>query len=229
MDNRPRKYTQPEILTLKKINDEIENRLDRIDKEFTEGFHFVKENHKSVTVFGSARTLEIEGDYKLARELGQRIVKDIGYSVVTGGGPGIMEAANRGAFEVGGKSFGMTIKLPTEHVVNPYLTNHLEFQYFFARKVTLSFSAEAYVYFPGGYGTLDELFEILTLVQTKKVEKTPVILIGTKYWQPLDKFIKEQLLAEEKIDAQDLDLYTITDSLDEVIEIIKNAKVRTSH
>ncbi len=227
IDNRPRKNTQPEVFTLKKINDAIENRLDKIDQEFTEGFNFIKENHLSVTFFGSARTLETEKDYVLARELGKRVVTDLNYSVTTGGGPGIMEAANRGAFEAGGKSFGMTIKLPMEQTTNPYLTNHLDFKYFFARKVVMSFSAEAYVYFPGGFGTLDELFEILTLIQTKKVEPTPIILFGKKYWKPLDKFIKKHLLGREKIDQEDLNLYTITDSIDEAIDIIKNAEVRT--
>jgi uncharacterized protein (TIGR00730 family) len=224
---RPRKDLQQETFNLEKINEAINNRLHLINKEFTDGFDFVKKHSRSVTIFGSARTLENEKDYIKARELGYRISKDLGYAVITGGGPGIMEAGNRGAHEAGGDSLGLTIKLPMEQVTNPYLSEHLDFKYFFARKVCMSFSAEAYVYFPGGFGTLDEFFEILTLIQTEKVEPTPIILFGKKYWQGLDKFIKKHLLKGEKIDKKDVDLYTITDDIDEALEIIKKAPVRT--
>jgi uncharacterized protein (TIGR00730 family) len=137
-----------------------------------------------------------------------------------------MEAGNRGAHEAGGESLGLTIKLPMEQVTNPFLTEHLDFNYFFSRKVCMTFSAEAFVYFPGGFGTLDELFEILTLVQTGKIPKTPIILFGKKFWKNLDKFIKKNLLKSEKIDKVDLNLYTITDDINEVLEIIKNAPLR---
>jgi uncharacterized protein (TIGR00730 family) len=225
---RPRKQTSSEVLTLEKLNEQINSRIDRIQQEFSNGFDFVKKCSKSITVFGSARTLPDEYDYKMARELGYRVAKELDYAVITGGGPGVMEAANRGAHEAGGKSLGLTIKLPMEQVTNPYLTDHLDFDYFFSRKVSMSFSAETYVYFPGGYGTLDELFEILTLVQTEKIEPTPIILFGKKYWKNLDKFIKKNLLKGDfaKIDEKDLDLYTITDSIDEALEIIKNAPIR---
>jgi len=225
-ENRPHKSILSEPLTLEKINADIHDRIDNITKEFTEGFNFIKTQSKSVTFFGSARTLETENDYQKAQELAKRISTELGYAIFTGGGPGIMEAANRGAFENNGKSFGLTIKLPTEQITNPYLTNHINFKYFFSRKVCMSYSAEAYVYFPGGFGTLDELFEILTLVQTNKIEKVPVVLIGTEFWKPFDDFIRNTLLKTEKIEEEDLKLYTITDNLDEALEIIKNAPVR---
>lgn len=227
-DDRPRKPEFENVLTLKELNQEINKRVNKITEEFTAGFHFIDKCSKSVTIFGSARTLEHEHDYKLAKELGYRISKELGYTIVTGGGPGIMEAANRGAFEAGGPSFGLTIKLPMEQTTNKFLTDHFDFYYFFSRKVSMTFAAEAYVYFPGGFGTLDELFEILTLVQTEKIEKLPIILIGKDYWQDLDKYLKDHLLGGdfEKIDAADLDLYKITDDLDEVLEIIKKAPIR---
>lgn len=225
---RPRKQESREVLTLEKFNNEINERMNRINKEFEEGFHFVKKCAKTVTVFGSARTLENEHDYIKARELGYRVAKELDYSIVTGGGPGIMEAANRGAHEAGGRSFGMTIKLPMEQVTNPYLTDHMDFAYFFSRKVMLTFAAETYVYFPGGFGTLDELFEILTLIQTEKIEQTPIILFGKKYWKDLDRYIKKNLYKGDfpKIDKTDMDLYTITDDIDEALEIIRKAPIR---
>jgi uncharacterized protein (TIGR00730 family) len=139
-----------------------------------------------------------------------------------------MEAANRGAFEGKGKSLGLNIKLPNEQNSNKYLTEEVDFDYFFTRKVCLTFSAEAYIYFPGGFGTLDELFEILTLIQTGKIEKRPVILVGKDYWNNLDIFIKESLLITEKINEEDTELYTITDNEDEIIELIRNAPIRFS-
>jgi uncharacterized protein (TIGR00730 family) len=227
-ENRPHKLVAVQPLTLEQINVDIKHRIGNITNEFQAGFDFIKTNTKSVTFFGSARTLENEADYQVARELGKRIATELGYVVMTGGGPGIMEAANRGAFENGGKSYGLTIKLPAEQATNPYLTNNINFNYFFSRKVCMSYSAEAYVYFPGGFGTFDELFEILTLVQTNKIEKVPVILIGGEFWKPFDDFIRNTLLKSEKIDEVDLNLYTITDNLDEAMEIIKNAPVRVA-
>lgn len=223
---RPHKKEASEILTLEKLNESINNRIKNIENEFTAGFNLIKQISKSVTIFGSARTLTEEVDYKNAEELARRIANDLNYAVITGGGPGIMEAANLGAYSVNGESVGLTINLPMEQVINSHLTDHLDFKYFFIRKVCLSFSAEAYVYFPGGYGTLDELFEILTLVQTKKIAPVPIILFGKKYWKNLDKFIKKNLLKGEKIDPEDIDLYQITDNIDEVVEIIRNAPIR---
>lgn len=223
------KQVTKDPLTLKELNEAIENRIDHIKDEFTQGFDFLKTCEHSVSFFGSARTKEDEPDYKKARSLGKRIAEELDYAVVTGGGPGIMEAGNRGAYEAGGKSIGLTIILPEEQTTNPYLTSHLGFHYFFARKVCLTYAAEAYVYFPGGFGTLDEFFEILTLVQTNKIEKVPIILVGKEYWNGFDELIKEKLAEGQKINKSDLELYTITDDEDEIIEIIKNTPTRKSH
>jgi uncharacterized protein (TIGR00730 family) len=215
-------------LTLKEIQEDNKERVDRIQEEFSKGFDFIKNCTSSVTFFGSARTPEDDPEYIKCRELAGKISTELQYAVVTGGGPGIMEAANRGAYENEGQSVGFTINLPMEQVTNKYLTDHLGFHYFFSRKVCLSFSAEAFVYFPGGFGTYDELFEILTLVQTNKIEKTPIILFGVEYWTNFLTFIKENLLSKEKIDEQDLELFTITDDINEAVEIIKNAPKRIS-
>lgn len=213
-------------LTLKELNEEVENRLERITEEFSKGLDFIKNCTSSVTFFGSARTKEDDLDYQKCREIAKRVAKELKYCVVTGGGPGIMEAANRGAYEVGGRSVGFTINLPSEQVTNKYLTDHLGFYYFFSRKVCLSYSAEAFVYFPGGFGTYDELFELMTLVQTKKIEKVPIILVGVEYWTKFIDYLKENLLDKEKIDIEDINLMTITDDIDEVVNIIKNAPKR---
>jgi uncharacterized protein (TIGR00730 family) len=213
-------------LTLKELNEAIESRIEVITDEFTRGFDFVKNCENSVTFFGSARTEEGSPDYEKCREIAGRVAKELKYAVVTGGGPGIMEAANRGAYEAKGRSVGFTINLPEEQVTNKFLTDHLGFYYFFARKVCLTFSAEAFVYFPGGFGTYDEVFEIMTLVQTNKIEKTPIILVGKEYWTKFKNYLKENLLDEKKIDPEDLELFTITDSVDEVLDIIKEAPKR---
>lgn len=213
-------------LTLLEISESAKKRVALIGQEFTTGFEFVKNYPRSVTFFGSARTKPNDLYYEKAKTLAMRIVGELHYSIVTGGGPGIMEAANRGAFETGGNSLGLTIELPHEQVTNQYLTDEIGFHYFFSRKVCLSFSAEAYVFFPGGFGTLDEFTEILTLVQTRKIPKAPIILFGSEYWKPLEHFFKENLLKERLIDEEDLHLYTITDSESEALEIIKNAPVR---
>lgn len=214
------------MLTLQDINDAIESKVNVIEGEFTRGFNFIKKYPKTVTFFGSARTPEDHEEYIGARDLAKRINEELSYSVVTGGAIGIMEAANRGAFESGGQSIGLNIELPREQHTNQYLTDSMEFHYFFTRKVCLSFSAEAYVYYPGGFGTLDELFEILTLIQTGKIEKVPVILVGSSFWNGLDSFIKENLLKGGKISEEDTDLYTITDNHDEILKIIKQTPIR---
>lgn len=223
---KPYKHLKVEPITFTKLEADISERVDRISEEFKNGFVLLKSAGHSVTFWGSARTLSNEDDYKKAYSLARRISKELGYSIVTGGGPGIMAAANCGAYDAGGKSVGLTIKLPMEQKTNICLTHHMDFHYFFSRKVCLAFAAEAYVYFPGGLGTLDELFEVLTLIQTNKMEKVPIILFGKKYWKNLEKFIKKNLLKGEKIDQSDLDLFTITDDEDEAIEIIKNAPIR---
>lgn len=231
-----KKKSQPKIhtgknvcipLSFQELHNDIENRLGRITEEFSRGFNFLSNCEKTVTFFGSARTMPGEPYYEKARRLAKRIVTELDdYGVITGGGPGIMGAGNCGAMDAGGKSIGFTIKLPMEQVTNPCVTHEIKFKYFFSRKVCMTYASEAYVYFPGGYGTLDELFEILTLVQTQKIPRVPVILVGKKYWNDLEKFMRKHLLKGQKIDAADLDLYTITEDEDEILNIIKNAPVR---
>lgn len=224
---RPYKHVNVEPITFTKLDEETAQRVDRISEEFKNGFTILKQANHSVTFWGSARTVADEKMYKKAENLAARIVNELGYAIITGGGPGIMAAGNCGAYDAGGKSVGLTIKLPYEQKTNLCLTHHMDFKYFFARKVCLAFAAEAYVYFPGGFGTLDELFEVLTLVQTKKISPAPsIILVGKKYWKGLDKFIKKTLLKQEMIDKEDINLYTITDDDDEIIELIKNSPIR---
>jgi len=213
-------------LTAGRLDREIERRIEKISQEFNDGLDFIKAHPKSVTIFGSSRFKKNNPYCQQAKNLAGKL-SILGYSVVTGGGPGIMEAANKGAYDEGGRSLGLTIKLPHEQATNPYITDHVDFDYFFSRKVCLSFSAEAYVYFPGGFGTLDELFEILTLVQTKKIFKVPIILIGSEFWRPLDNFINNTLYKKSKtIEKSDLKLYQIVDDEDEVVKLIDKAPVR---
>jgi uncharacterized protein (TIGR00730 family) len=225
---RPHKHISSQPLTLPELEAQIKKRVNNISKEILTGFDFIKDTPKTVTFFGSARTLSSEKDYQDAYELSKQIAK-LGYAIVTGGGPGIMEAANKGAYEVDGNSFGLTIKLPHEQITNPYLSKEINFQYFFTRKVSLTYAAEAYVYFPGGFGTLDELFEILTLVQTNKIDRVPVILFGSYFWKPLEELIEKFLLENGKIDPQDMKLLKITDSIEEALNIVKNAPIRNAH
>ena len=213
-------------LTLFEISEAAKKRVTLIDKEFTDGFEFVKNYPKSVTFFGSARFEENDAYYQKARQLAARIVTELHYAVVTGGGPGIMEAANKGAYEAGGNSIGFTIELPHEQITNKYLTDQIGFHYFFSRKVCLAFSAEAYIFFPGGFGTLDEFTEILTLIQTGKIPKAPIILFGQDSWLPLETFFKDVLIKNQTIDPEDTSLYVITDDEDQILEIIKNAPIR---
>ena len=191
----------------------------RILSEFVEGFDALASVGPAVTVFGSARTKPGHPWYELARELGQMLAKQ-GYAVITGGGPGIMEAANRGGHEAGGLSVGCSIELPMEQRTNPYVDLDVEFRYFFARKTMFVKYADAFVIFPGGYGTLDELFEALTLIQTKKVQNFPVILMGASYWEGMLDWIKGPLLEEAAISPEDVDLLRITDDPAETCQII---------
>ncbi len=225
-DNIPHKEMRIKPLTQKELQETANERVHLIAKEFTDGFNFLSHYPKSVTIFGGVRVSENTEYYKKARSLGARIVTDLKYAVFTGGGPGVMEAANRGAFEAGGKSLGLTIELPHEQDSNMYLTKGLNFYYFFSRKTCLYFSAEAYVFFPGGYGTLDEFFEIITLIQTGKIQKVPLILVGNEFWKPWDEVIKKELLGRGTIDESDTRLYTITDDEDEIIDIIRKAPFR---
>ncbi len=191
----------------------------RILSEFVEGFDALAAVGPAVSVFGSARTKPDHRYYGIARELGAMLGKQ-GYAVITGGGPGIMAAANRGAQEGGGLSVGCNIELPMEQGLNPYVDLGVEFHYFFARKVMFLKYADAFVIFPGGYGTLDELFEALTLIQTKKVQDFPVILMGTDYWTGMIDWIRSSLLGEAAITAEDVDLLRLTDDPAEACQII---------
>ena len=185
-------------------------------KDLLNGLSTIRKCAQGVTIFGSARTLETEKYYIKARELG-RLLAENGHPVITGGGPGIMEAANRGAYEYGGRSMGLNITLPFEQHPNPYLTDVMEFRYFFARKLMLVMASKAYAFFPGGIGTLDELSEVLILMQTSKMPKMPVFLIGKSYWRPLLRFLKTTMLKNHMIKEKDLNLFVLTDDITEVV------------
>lgn len=196
-------------------------RVFRILSEFVQGFELLREHGLAATFWGSARTNPDNQYYKEAEELAAKLAKQ-GYSIISGGGSGIMEASNVGAFKVGGKSVGLNIQLPFEQKLNPYTTESLNFDFFFSRKVMLTFASEVYVYFPGGFGTLDELFEIMTLIQTKKIEPIPVVLYGKDYWAPLIEFFHKTLLKKyETISPEDLELFHVVDSVDEAFKYIK--------
>ncbi|TSC57166.1 MAG: hypothetical protein Greene041679_406 [Parcubacteria group bacterium Greene0416_79] len=216
----------PEPLTRESIHEAIRNRVSRIDREFSEAFTFLQNYPRSVTFFGSTRSTEKNEHYIKARRIAGRIATELGYTVLTGGSAGIMEAANRGAFEAGGQSVGLNIRLAQKQRSNRYTTASIEFSYFFVRKVALSFAAEAYLFFPGGFGTLDEFFEIATLVQTSKIRRVPIFLVGKDYWEPLDKFIKENVFTlHHAIDQNDMELYRITDDDEEILATIRKVPV----
>jgi hypothetical protein len=197
-------------------------RVMRIQSEFVEGFGALAELGPAISVFGSSRTGPDDAQYGLAVEIGAALV-GAGYAVITGGGPGIMEAANRGAVEAGGVSVGLGIELPFEHGLNRYVDLGVNFRYFFARKMMFVKYAQGFVVFPGGFGTLDELFEALTLVQTGKVTAFPIVLVGVAYWQGMIDWLRSSMAAELKIAPADLDLITLTDDLDEVVRVFTQA------
>lgn len=208
-------------------DDYTENRICVIQEELRQGIDAMMQFSKSVTCYGSARLGPGSPFYELARQIAYRIASELKYAVISGGGPGIMEAVNRGAHEAGGESIGITIKLPHEQSSNIYTKTEIPFYYFFTRKAVLSFASEAYIVFPGGFGTLDEIMEVLTLIQTKKIPPVPVIFFGTQFWNPFDHFIRTSLEAEfHTISPSDLNLYTITDDIDTVVDIVKNAPLR---
>jgi uncharacterized protein (TIGR00730 family) len=195
----------------------------RILSEFVEGFDAMAKVGPAVTIFGSARAKRNTPVYELARTIGRRLA-EAGYAVITGGGPGVMEAANRGCREGGGLSVGCNIELPHEQGMNAYVDLGVEFRYFFARKVMFVKYADAFVIMPGGFGTLDELFEALTLISTGKVRHFPVVLVGRSYWTGLFDWIRDTLLAGGAIDQTDLTLLQITDDPDEVVTIVRAFK-----
>ena len=197
-------------------------RVLRIQSEFVEGFGLLAELPKAVSVFGSARTPRDHPEYAAGRALGSALARS-GFAVITGGGPGAMEAVNRGASEAGGISVGLGIELPFEQRLNDWVDVGLNFRYFFARKTMFVKYAQAFVILPGGFGTLDELFEALTLVQTRKVTRFPVILFGTDYWAGLIRWITDTLVPAGKVAAADVELLTLTDDVDEAIKLIVDA------
>ncbi|PWW21157.1 hypothetical protein JD79_00285 [Geodermatophilus normandii] len=198
-------------------------RVLRIQSEFVEGFGLLAELPRAVSVFGSARTKPDHPHYAAGVRIGAALAQ-AGYAVITGGGPGAMEAANRGASEAGGLSVGLGIELPFEQELNEWVDVGISFRYFFVRKTMFVKYAQAFVILPGGFGTLDELFEALTLVQTRKVTRFPVVLYGTEYWSGLVDWIRGSLLESGTISAGDLDLFTVTDDVDEVLRLIRAAE-----
>ncbi len=196
-------------------------RVFRIMAEFVEGFEEMAGVGPAVSVFGSARSRPEQKRYLMAEHMGQALV-EAGFSVITGGGPGIMEAANKGAFEAGGTSIGLNISLPMEQQCNPYVTRPVNFHYFFCRKVMFVKYAMGVVCFPGGFGTMDEFFEALTLMQTEKTDTRPVVLMGSRFWAPLVDFLRKTMLDDyANISPEDMDRFILTDDVDEAVAYIK--------
>lgn len=225
---RPKKLTVEDIVNgcIRLYGkDETDTQICVMNEELRQGFSVLEEYQKSITIFGSARTPVTDPFYQLAVRIGGGAAK-LGKAIITGGGPGIMEAGNRGAIDAGGPSIGMTIVLPHEQHTNPYVNVEIPFYFFFTRKTAMRYSSQVYLFFPGGYGTLDELMETLTLIQTGKIDKVPVVLVGAEFWQPLDQFIRQDLVNEEMISEMDPNLYTITDDEEQILDIIKNAPER---
>ncbi len=194
-------------------------RMFRIMAEFVEGFEHLADCQPAVTIFGSARVAPSDSDYQLAERLAGLLVRR-GYSIITGGGPGIMEAANKGATAAGGGSVGLNIELPFEQKPNPYATTQVNFRYFFVRKVMFVKYAMAYIVMPGGFGTVDELFEAVTLIQTRKIKPFPVILMVRKYWEGLFQWLRETMLQQGKICVKDMEILQMTDDPEEAVEIV---------
>jgi hypothetical protein len=217
---------QNDKITKKEIIKNMDEHISEIGKEFKSGFKLLEKYQKSVTIFGSARLTKESSHYVDAENLSKQIVEETRYAILTGGGPGIMEASNKGAIEASGQSVGMNIKLPNEQHINKYVTDSIHLDYFFVRKSLMFFSSECFVFFPGGFGTFDELFGTLTLIQTRKIPHVPVILFGSDFWNPVKNLIEDQMLKKHStISPKDMELFIITDSKDEVIRIIKDAPV----
>ncbi len=205
-------------------------RIFRIMAEFVEGFQFVADFKDAVTVFGSSSFSEDNPDYKKAQRFGELLARN-NFAVITGGGPGIMEAANRGAYEAEGNSIGINIYLEEGERANKYLRESIGFYYFFTRKVMLSFASSGYVFFPGGFGTLDEFFEVVTLIQTKKIAvRGPVIAVGKEFWEPLFNWMRNELCYKyQTIKEENLEIFTLVDTPEEAFEIIKREKEKKSN
>lgn len=203
-------------------------RLGDVGNEIQQGYNILRKYHKTVTIFGSARLPADSQYYQRAVELSQRLAEH-DFSIITGGGHGIMGAANQGAHQAGGDSIGFNIKLPHEQTLNDYTTESFAFAHFAPRKIVMTLFANAYIYFPGGFGTLDELSEILTLIQTGKTNKAPVILFGSDFWNPFDEFVQNTLLPNEVISPGDEKLYMITDSVDVAVDTILDNQTYCDH
>jgi hypothetical protein len=210
-----------ELLTHDKENKPLDSwRIFKIMAEFVSGFELIRKYGKTATIFGSSRCEFDDDVYQKAEALAARLAEH-DFAVITGGGPGVMEAANKGAFEADGHSVGLNITLPAEQQKNAYLTADEEFHYFFTRKVMLSFASEVYVFLPGGFGTMDEFFELVTLVQTKKIKRLPIVLIDAGYWGPLLEWVRACLYERYgAIDESDMDIYHVVDSVDEAVAYI---------
>lgn len=231
MKNIGKAHTLDEIVNACDPNnsDSTESKLCLINEEISQALSIISRYPKKVTIFGSSRFTPENSLCIKARDLANRLAKELNYTILTGGGPGIMEAANRGAQEAGGHSLGLNIQLPHEQMANKYQTVSIPFHYFFTRKVALVFSARMYIFFPGGFGTLDEFYEILTLVQNEKIHRVPIVCVGAKFWEPIDTGLhQKQMLAEDMmtIDPIDTGLYTITDDIETIMAIARNAQAR---
>lgn len=198
-------------------------RLFKIMGEFVEGIDALHKLGPAVSIFGSARTKPDHPYYKKAFELASLFAEN-GFSIITGGGPGIMEAANKGASSQNAGSVGLNITLPFEQSPNPYATTQIEFKYFFVRKVMFLKYAQAYIIMPGGFGTLDELFETITLIQTRRIKKMPIIMVGTEYWEGLIEWIKKKFLSEKMISEEDMNLFHLLDDPKEIVNIVLDFK-----
>lgn len=224
------RFLEPEVLAGREPGDFTRTdpwRVLRIQSEFVDGFDTLARVGPAISVFGSARTAESSADYAMGRAVGRQL-GEAGYTVITGGGPGIMEAANRGASEVGARSVGLGIELPHEQGLNQYIDLGINFRYFFVRKTMFAKYSQGFIVLPGGFGTLDELFESLTLVQTSKMTRFPVVLMGTAFWAPLVDWIKNTLVSQAMISPTDLDLLCVTDSPEEAVAVMREAHERRS-
>ncbi len=221
--DREKEFLSPEVIKLEKYTSGLSWRILKIQSEFVKGHDFLSHFDKAASIFGSARFGFDHAIYQEAEKMAYSLAKK-DFAVFTGGGPGIMEAANKGANEAGGRSVGININLPNHKVTerkNPYITDSESFDFFFSRKVILSFASQVYIFFPGGFGTLDELFEMLTLIQTKKTRPIPVILVNKEYWTPLIDWIRGVVWGKNRaIAEEDMDLFHLVDTADEACAII---------
>ena len=213
-------YRQKNLRTRQQLIDAAEGRLDTVVDEFERVFDILSKYEKTVTIFGSARKPQDDAISEGAYDLAARLSRE-GFAVITGGGHGVMEAANKGAYEAGGVSLGLNIRLPREQTLNEYTTESFEFSHFFGRKVAMTLDSSAFIYFPGGFGTFDELFEILALIQTHKIDRTPVVLVGSEFWRPFDAAIREVMLDKYRtIEYEETELYRIYDNYDDIVAYI---------